>query len=127
MYLLLSFGCAGATNSQSGNPGERPVGTSPITVDEIVNAGLLGSTAHDVVQRLRPSYLIDRTAIRRSTQPISVSVNGGQLSTTNALISIPAHTVQEIRYFTTGEAAARFGSRSEGPVILVMLRTQQPQ
>ena len=65
------------------------------------------------MQRLRPSYLIDRTAGRRtSSQPIQVSVNGGQMGAISALNVIPASTVAEIRYFTFGDASQRFGSRA---------------
>ncbi len=123
--LLAAVACVHPPPGES-ELGDRPVGTTtPITVDEIVNTGLLGATAFDVIQRLRPSFLIDRTAIRRSTQPISVSVNGGQPVATAILQSTPASTVQEIRYLTTAQAATRFGQRAEGPVIVVMLRRQQ--
>lgn len=120
--LALGAACATKTSPVSGAPGEHPVGTAPITADEITNSGLLGSTAMDVVQRLRPGFLIDRTAIRNSSQPIMVSVNAGQLSATNSLNSIPGSTIQEIRYLSTGEAATRFAGRANGPVILVVLR-----
>jgi hypothetical protein len=127
--LCAAVTASGACTHQSQEPsalGDRPVGTAPITASEIVNSGLLGSTAYDVVQRLRPAFLVDHTAIRRSSQPISASINGGQLVATTVLNSTPASTVQEIRYLAMGEAAVRFGARANGPVILVMLRTQQP-
>ena len=93
-----------------------------ITAQQISDASLLGSNAYLAVQRLRPSYLIDKTAgARRSSQPIMVSVNGGQLSELRALESIPASTVAEIRYLTVGEATQRFNNRNSGPVILVTL------
>jgi hypothetical protein len=128
LCLVVGTLAACTHNQQQDDPselGDRPVGTAPITAEEIVSSGLLGSTAYDVVQRLRPTFLIDRTAIRRSSQPISVSINGGQPTATGVLNTTPASTVQEIRYLTAGQAAVRYGQRAAGPVILVTLRTQQ--
>jgi hypothetical protein len=102
-----------------------PVTYNVITAQQIADANLLGNIAYVVVQRLRPAYLIDKTAgPRRSTQPIMVSVNGGQLSGLNALDAIPASTIAEIRYLTVGEASQRFASRNSGPVILVTLMSR---
>jgi hypothetical protein len=120
--MVLGSGCAHQSKADESQLGDHPVGTAPITVDEITSAGLLGSTAFDVVQRLRPTFLIDRTAIRRSSQPIQVSINGGEITGTSVLNSTPASTVQEIRYLTYGQASARFGAKVNGPIILVMLR-----
>ncbi len=93
-------------------------------VDEITGAPACSATsASDVVQRLRPTFLIDRTAIRRSSQPIQVSINGGEITGTSVLNSTPASTVQEIRYLTYGQASACSDSQqsASGPVILVTL------
>ncbi|CAN5225011.1 hypothetical protein BH09GEM1_BH09GEM1_36180 [soil metagenome] len=95
-----------------------------ITRDELAEQSQLGTTAYLAIQRLRPAYLIDKTAGAAATiHPISVSVNGGQLSSVNALISIPTQTIAEIRYLDLGNAAARFHNRATGPVILVTLTT----
>ena len=95
-----------------------------ITRDELADASLLGTTAYLAVQRLRPSYLIDKTAgAAASIHPLSVSVNGGQLTAVNALFSIPVQTIAEIRYLDIGDAAQRFRNRATGPVILVTLTT----
>jgi hypothetical protein len=102
-----------------------PATYNVITSQQIADANLLGNVAYVVVQRLRPAYLIDKTAgPRRSTQPIMVSVNGGQLSPLTGLQSIPASTIAEIRYLTVGEASQRFNSRNSGPVILVTLMSR---
>lgn len=98
-----------------------------ITNEELTQAGLLGSTAFEAVQQLRPRFFIDRmagAARRTSSQPIQVSVNGGQMGPISALNSIPSSTVAEIRYLSVGEATQRFGGRATGPVILVVLMTR---
>ena len=96
-----------------------------ITRDELAEESQLGTTAYLAIQRLRPAYLIDKTAGAATTiHPISVSVSGGQLTTMNTLISLPTQTIAEIRYLDTGNAAARFHNRATGPVILVTLTAQ---
>ena len=100
----------------------KPRSYDVITREELAEESQLGTTAYLAVQRLRPSYLIDKTAGAASTiHPISVSVNGGQLRSINALISIPAQTIFEIRYLDIGNAAQRFNNRASGPVIVVTL------
>ena len=96
-----------------------------ITRDELFEESQLGTTAYLAIQRLRPAYLIDKTAgAARTIHPISVSVNGGQLTPVNALINIPTQAIAEIRYLDIGNAAQRFNNRATGPVILVTLTTQ---
>ena len=97
-----------------------------ITRGELAEESQLGTTAYLAIQRLRPAYLIDKTAGAAATiHPISVSVNGGQLTEMNTLISIPTQAIAEIRYLDIGNAAQRFHNRATGPVILVTL-TPQP-
>ena len=95
-----------------------------ITRDELTEESQLGTTAYLAIQRLRPAYLIDKTAGAASTNyPISVSVNGGQLTGVNTLLGIPSQTIADIRYLDVGNAAQRFHNRATGPVILVTLTT----
>lgn len=102
-----------------------PATYNVITAQQLADAGLLGNNAYLAVQRLRPAYLIDKTAgARRSSQPIMISVNGGQLSPLSELNAIPASTIAEIRFLTVGEASQRFRSRNSGPVILVTLMSR---
>jgi hypothetical protein len=115
----------GISSAAADSSASRAVTYNVITAQELADANLLGSTADIAVQRLRPAYLIDKTAgAGRRTQPIMVSVNGGQLSGLNALNAIPASTIAEIRYFTVGEASQRFRQRTNGPVILVTMMSR---
>lgn len=122
-FLLLGVACHSVAR-----PADDPQPGAPnavITNEELNQYGLLGGTAYEAVLRLRPGFLIDRTAGRRaSSQLIQVSVNGGQFSGISGLNTIPASTVAEIRYLTVGEASQRFGPRASGPVILVVLMTR---
>ena len=96
-----------------------------ITREELYEKALLGGTALAAVQRLRPSYLIDKTAGRlASGQPFQVSINDGQLTDASALGRLPVTNIAEIRYLTTGEAAQHFRNRANGPVILITLMSR---
>lgn len=96
-----------------------------ITRDELAEASLLGTTAWLAIQRLRPSYLIDKTAgAARTIHPLSVSVNDGQLTSLNTLSTIPTQTITEIRYLDLGNASQRFHNRATGPVIVVTLTVE---
>lgn len=101
-------------------------GPGIITATELSDPAVAGLSAYDAIQRLRPGYLVDRTAGRtRSSTPIQVSVNGGELNQLNALTAIPIGEVGEIRYLSTSQASTRFGVRaSTGPVILVTMRSR---
>lgn len=111
-----------ATDASALNSGSTSRTYDAITRDELAESSLLGTTAWLAIQRLRPSFLIDKTAgAARTIHPLSVSVNGGELTGVNALITIPAQTIAEIRYFDIGNAAQRFHNRAPGPVILVTL------
>lgn len=115
-----------ATNVMTADSSKASRSYDLITRDELADASLLGTTAWLAIQRLRPSYLIDKTAgAARTIHPLSVSVNGGQLSTLNTLTSIPTQTIAEIRYLDIGNAAQQFHNRATGPVILVTLSVRQ--
>ena len=124
--LIVLMALAAACHNRPATAGQD-AGTSPrvyevITRDELAEESQLGTTAYLAIQRLRPAYLIDKTAGAAQTiHPISVSVNGGQLTSLNTLISIPAQTIAEIRYLDIGNAAQRFHNRATGPVILITL------
>ena len=114
-----------ATTSTSADAQRTPHVYDVITRDELAEESQLGTTAYLAIQRLRPAYLIDKTAGAATTiHPISVSVNGGQLTSMNTLISLPTQTIAEIRYLDIGNAAQRFHNRATGPVILVTLTAQ---
>ena len=114
-----------ATPSTGADAQRAPRVYDIITHDELAEESQLGTTAYLAIQRLRPAFLIDKTAgAARSIHPISVSVNGGQLGPLNSLITIPTQTIAEIRYLDIGNAAQRFNNRATGPVILVTLTAQ---
>jgi hypothetical protein len=119
--LAFTTGCASAGGASGTSPGGDP---NVLTAAEISNAKAGEASAYDAIQRLRPQFF--RTRGRLGNEPggdISVSVDGGALSTTDALRNIPATTVKEVRYLGANDAAQRYGVRANsGPVILVTQR-----
>ncbi len=119
--LAFTAGCASAGGGGSASSGGDP---NILTAAEISIAKAGEATIYDAIQRLRPQYF--RTRGRLGNEPggdVSVSVDGGPLSTTDALRNIPATTVKEVRYLSANDAAQRYGVRAySGPVILVTQR-----
>jgi hypothetical protein len=119
--LAFTTGCASAGGGSGASPGGDP---NVLTAAEISSAKAGEASTYDAIQRLRPQFF--RTRGRLGNEPggdISVSVDGGALSTTDALRSIPATTVKEVRYLGANDAAQRYGVRANsGPVILVTQR-----
>lgn len=126
LLLLAAMGACSSFRTRPSQTAAQGDGANLISSTELSDPSIAGLTAHDAVLRLRPGFLIDRTAGRtRSSTPIQVSVNGGQLGQLNSLMSIPVGEVGEIRYLTAADASTRFGVRtSTGPVILVTMRSR---
>ena len=79
------------------------------------------TSAFDLVQRLRPSFLRISGPTNPSGAPQTpvVRLNEQELGDHGALRSIQLGSVQEIRYYTASEATARFGGIRGRPVIAV--------
>jgi hypothetical protein len=115
--LVAACASAGGGAGPGGDP-------NILTAAEISSAKAGEASAYEAIQRLRPQFF--RTRGRLGNEPggdVSVSVDGGPLSTIDALRSVPATTVREIRYLSANDAAQRYGVRANsGPVILVTQR-----
>jgi hypothetical protein len=97
---------------------------SLITRDEI--ASVTGATSmYDVIRRLRNEYLTGRgrtsLVIQTETRPV-VFMDEQEFGTIEALRNIEPGAVQEVQYFPSSQAVARFGSRYGAGVI--QLRTR---
>jgi len=119
--LVTIAACASAGGGAGGGSGGDP---NVLTAAEISSAKAGEASAYEAIQRLRPQFF--RTRGRLGSEPggdVSVSVDGGPLSTLDALRNVPATTVKEIRYLSANDAAQRYGVRAySGPVILVTQR-----
>jgi hypothetical protein len=101
-------------------PGAPTPNRNLITADEIAKSN--GSTAYEVIQRLRPAFL--RTRGSQSIQnpaPLSpiVYLDGMRFGPVSSLAQIPALGIMTIEYMNAVDASQRFGLGNEGGAILV--------
>jgi hypothetical protein len=120
--LCAALGCAGT----SAAPPLR--GNSNVITNEEITAGA-GATAFEVIQRLRPSYLHTRGAVRSEPTgrqnnfvpvDIVVYINENRMGGSDQLRQISVNDIREIRYFTAIEAAAKWGSGHTAGAIQIL-------
>lgn len=133
-YALCGIAFLSAVACASGGAAAEPDASSPIRTatradpyvlseDELGESSVGDIDALAVIKRLRPAFLVTRgraSASNASAGSVHVSVDGGPLRGTDALTSIRATEIGEIRYLSTTAAAQRYGSLAgAGPVILI--------
>jgi len=94
-----------------------------VTEDELVNVG--DRSAYEALQQLRPTFLRSRdpqTPSHQNSTPIAVFVDGGRTEGVEALRSIRASSVREMRFYEPAEANTKFGTGHNGGVIAVTLK-----
>ena len=114
--LFATLSCASAAGGGGG--GSNP---NVLAEAEIARGAASQGTVYDAIQRLRPQFLQTRGKPESTSEPsILVSIDGGSLTRVDALHSISAAKVREVRYLNASEALERFGLLAKsGPVILV--------
>ena len=114
---LITTACASTTRAGGGS---RDI----ITVDEIERVNV--SNAMEIVERLRPEFLRGRGRVsvaQPDAQYPVVYVNGVRAGQLEALRSITASDVHEIRYISAADATTRYGTGHTGGVIEVRIRS----
>jgi len=94
-----------------------------VTEEELVNLG--DRSAYEALQQLRPSFLHSRdtqTSRNPFPAPVDVFVDGGRTEGVDALKSIRASTVKEMRFYEPQDANTKFGTGHNGGVIAVRLK-----
>ena len=117
--VLLTAGCATSPNATSGGAGSRYI----VTEAELANVG--DQSVYDALQQLRPTFLRSRdpqTSSNPVPTPVAVFVNGGRTEGLDALRSIRASTVKEMRFYEPQDANTKFGTGHNGGVIEVTLK-----
>jgi len=114
-FTLLLAGCGGGAGG--GAAAAAPRGSA----DRIVAAELEAVpqlSAYEAIQRLRPRWLVTRSG----GMP-QVHVNGNiQMGGVEALRTVRAADIQEIRYLNAADATTRFGTNYVSGAILVTTR-----
>jgi hypothetical protein len=110
----IAASCATSPNAVNGTGGSRYV----VTETELESHGDL--SAYDVLQQFHPTFLRSRDPqvhTNAPPTPVAVFVNGGGTEGLNALRSIRASTVKEIRFYDRHEANTKFGTAHNGGAI----------
>lgn len=102
-----------------------------LTAEDIVQAKSIITTAYDAVERLRPRWLRAHDLGRlpgRSGDPLRVAairvyLNDFDVGDVDFLKTIPAGTIQEMRWLSQNETADRYGP-TDGQTAIVV--TRQP-
>ncbi|HKW49600.1 MAG TPA: hypothetical protein VJN70_19240 [Gemmatimonadaceae bacterium] len=120
---LLGGGCA---SSPSGNSGAvTPAGSSRYVVTEAELANVGDRSVYDALLQLKPAFLRSRdtqTTSHQEVTPVHVFVDGGRTEGLDALRTIRANTVKELRFYEPEQANTRFGTGNNGGVIAVTMK-----
>jgi hypothetical protein len=107
--LLVSLGCSHATREPREAAPSRD--SDLITAEEL--GGATGSTVYDAVRQLRPMWMMrsrPTAVLQRSQSQLIVYVDGiFHAAGIESLRTIPIRAVASVRYFSPGNAEARFG------------------
>ena len=126
---VLGAGCASsgktATTAAAANVARGATGASRYLVTEEELANLGDRSAYEALVQLRPSFLHSRdtqTSRNPIPAPVDVFVDGGRTEGVDALKSIRASTVKEMRFYEPQDANTKFGTGHNGGVIAVTLK-----
>lgn len=113
LMALAACGPAAGTQSAPAGGGPRVISEAEIDADAATN--LL-----ELVQRLRPSWIQQRTVAGGRGYP-TVFLGSQALGSVDRLREMGTHNVREVRYLNGPEASSRFGARVPYGVIQVVL------
>jgi hypothetical protein len=130
---LCSFACAQPA-STGNNPGATaaPHDRSVLFGDELRNAP--DQYLYDVIQRLRPEWLRTHGATsvnaamngNTNPDPIRVYVGTVRIGGPEVLARLPITNADSLKFFTAGQAQARFGPGNTNGVIQVISAPPRP-
>jgi hypothetical protein len=120
---LLSVAFVVACSPPRLGPGE--ISNSQLITEQEIEASR-GSSALDVIQKLRPNFLTYRgetsTDRRRSSPYPTVYLDGQMFGSIETLKTLPAMQIASIRLYRAWEATTKFGAGNMGGVIEVSTR-----
>ena len=109
--VLSLTACAGSNAARERDP--SPSHDSDIILAEEL-AGTNGSTAYDAVRQLRPTWIMrsrPTALMQRNQAQLIVYVDGIRYAAgIESLRLVPLRSVASLRYFSPGNAEARFGA-----------------
>jgi hypothetical protein len=114
-----SIACATTGTSASGVRRDPNL----ITEQEVVTSN--GANAYEVVSRARPAFLKQRghgSLSGGGSDYATVYVNAQQYGDVTSLRGLTVDQIREIRYYSSSEAVARFGSQNGTGVIQIITK-----
>jgi hypothetical protein len=121
--LALAVGCATPGTSGSSDPSAPRQDPNVISQQEL--SSVPASNLYDLVEKLRPNFLRARgqTSISLSgSEYPTVYLDGRSYGDLASLRSIIPNQVRQVRYYSSADAAARFGMQNSSGVIDVTSR-----
>ena len=112
---LVFVACASGSGGATGGGGTPRRNTNLISAQEI--AGASGGTAYELVQQLRPSWLVTRGG----NMPIAY-LDGVRYGAVEDLRTVGVDRIREVRFLDSREATTRFGTGHTGGAIEVLTR-----
>ena len=99
-----------------------------ISAEEINASAFSSGDLHQAIRSLRPHFLEPARGVRTLgngvIEPLAVYLNGTRQTGVEALRTIPAAAVQEVRYLDPTRSWNEFGPRANGGALLIKLRAQ---
>ncbi|MGH7603379.1 MAG: hypothetical protein ACRENK_05185 [Gemmatimonadaceae bacterium] len=113
-YMLAAAALVGCASTGAPGVGGVPSGNM-LSAEEISGAHADNLSAYDAVSRLRPNWLAPHgaaTMTSSASEFATVFVDGLEVGDVNALKTIQAFQVGDLRYYNVTEAGAKFGVRA---------------
>jgi hypothetical protein len=99
-----------------------------LTSEEISTSAVKTADLHRAIRSLRPHFLTPARGVRTLgnsiQEPLAVYVNGARQTGEDALRTIQAESVEEVRYLDPNKAGNEFGPKASGGALVVKLRKQ---
>ena len=99
-----------------------------LTAEEIQNSPVKAADLHRAIRSLRPHFLTPARGVRTLgnsiQEPLVVYVNGAKQTGEDALRTIQAASIDEVRYLDPNKAGNEFGPKASGGALVIKLRKQ---
>ncbi len=108
--------------------GPTPRDRNVLTHDEIMTTGRDGSDLYEAVQSLRPHFFEPPPGIQPGSAPqgVTVYIEARRAGGLEALHSLTAGTVEEVRYLGPTQSQNEYGPRATVVTLVVRLRHVRP-
>lgn len=116
LTLLVAVGCASPATARTGSAPGREY--NRITADEIATS--TAQNAYELISKMRPAYLKTRgktTVLLDTPDRASVFLDGVLFGDPDALKTLAATQIREIRFYPATSAGVKFGSQYGAGVI----------